>query len=424
MNIKKMFILFVALTVLYFLMQLGFKVSSHGHHVSYNIKTKANKLEVIETYTHHEKNEKDNYYFEIHDDEDTFTFQIFENLKNRNYVIKEIEYLKGEEYSCILPKFKDGKYYTDILCIKDSIIYPYQSIKGLNQEVDEFKESLEEYSEDKYQEDLKETLKKDTITIYRKNMIDDHYVALENYKGLYLINKKDVYKKIELFSSDQYKRELATFIEGKYIVADYNQAHNFNEFYVLDMKTGKSSKFISNNSLSLDAYVMGTIDGKVYIYDRSKKEQYTVNAKNGNLSKIGDTSSGIQVYENFAWKDYSSYDANKEVTTFSPYKINEEKWASYARVDKVGNKKSGYYYFFKKQDNKYLVYQASVQNTDYLTYLFTTTNIQNIIYDDSYIYFINGKDLYYYNKDTFVRKLVTDKELEFNESLKFGIWIS
>lgn len=425
MNIKKMFYLFLSLIVVYLLFQVILKFTSHGHVVNYDLKAEDIKLEIKEVYTRNEKNEENNYYFEIKDKNNTFTFQIFDDLKQRNYVIKEIAYLQGENYTCIYPTFKTKEQLTDILCMKNDIIYPYQTIKGTDEEVDSFKEALKEiYDEGKYQNDLSDTLKKESITIYRKNILSSHFLAVENYKGLYLINTKDIYKKVELLENDQYKKEVTTFYQDKYITADYNQMYTFNEFYVVDIKNGKQSKIISNTSLNLDAYVMGTIDSKVFVYDRSNKEQYSVNLKNNSISKVGNTSSGIQIYENKTWHDFSSYDAYKEKVLFHEYKIKDEKWSQYARVDKIGNQLSGYYYFYEKKNNKYRVYQAPIQNENSKTYLFDTTNLENIVYQEGFIYFMNGTDLCYYNNNTATRTILTNKEFEFNQTLKFGLFIS
>ena len=424
MNIKKMFLLLITLIIVYIIFQLIFQMVSHGHSVEYIVKSDVVKLKVKEVYTRNEKNEEDNYYFEITDSNQTFNFQIFDDLKKRNYVIKEIKYLKEDEYTCIYPIFKTKNQLTDILCMKDNIIYPYQSIKGKNDLIDKFKDSLKEYyEEDKYQNDLSNSLKKDGITIYRNNILDSHYLALETYKGIALFNKKDVYKKVDLFEKDQYKREIADFYENKYITADYNQEYTFNEFYIVDIKTSKQSKIISNKALSLDGYKMGSIEDKMYVYDSSNKEQYAVQLKNNKISKVGNVSSGIKVYENGTWEHYSSYDAYENKKTFHLYKINNSEFKQYERVDKIGNVLSGYYYFYELDDDKYHVYRSSVQNNKILTYLFDTTNIENIIYQDDFIYYIEKNKINYF--DNLSNKTVlSNKELEFNKNIKFGMYIS
>jgi len=416
MNLKKLFSLLITLIIVYVIFQITFKFVSDGHSVEYTIKNGEVKLNVKEVYT---KKEKSNYYFEISDSNTIFNFQIFDNLKERNYVINEIKYLKANEYTCIYPIFKNKESLTDILCMKDSIIYPYQSIKGINNNIDEFKESLKEYySEEKYEDNLSNNLKKDGITIYRNNILDNHFLALENYKGISIINKKDINKKIELFENDQYKKEITGFYKSKYIAADYNQGYTFNKFYVVDIKTLKQDKIISNNTLNLDGYTMSTMEDKMYIYDKSNKEQYTVNLKNKSINKVGNASSGIKVYQNGKWNNYSSYDAYDKKTLFNSYKIKDKKYENYERVDKLDN----YYYLYKKDGDLYHVYRLLLQNEKILTYLFDTTNIENIEYVDNYIYYLNKNEIKYYDNN-YIKTVLLNKELEFNDSLKFGIYI-
>lgn len=419
MDIKKMFILLLCLIVVYFGFQFSFNMVNHGHEVSYIIKSNNTKLEVKEIYTQNRKNEKNNYYLEINDKTNIFTIQLFDDFKKRNYIIKDIKYMKGSNYTCIYPIFKDEKQYTDILCIKDNIIYQANSIN--DKEVEEFKESLEKkYDESLYDNDLSETLKKESLIIYKNNIVKNHYLAIENYKGLYLVNKKENFKKIELFENDKYKKELSYFANGKYISADFNKEYSFNEFYLTDIKNGKYKKIISDNALSLDAYVMGNINNKVYIYDKNEKNQYTVDIKNSSISKVGNTASGIKIYEDSKLKDYSSYDAYNNKKLFNEYTSTD---LDYERVDKIGNILSGNYYVYEKCNDGYIAYEIPVQNTKSKTYLFKTTNIENIVYQKDYIYFINGDTIYYYRKNNGIKSLVTNKELDFNNTLKFGLKI-
>lgn len=416
MNLKKLFSLLITLIIVYVIFQITFKFVSPGHSVEYIIKTEEVKLNVREVY---EKSENNSYYFEISDSKNMINFYIFDDLKERNYVIKEINYFKDDEYTCIYPIFKTKETLTDILCVKDKIIHPYQSIKGQNTNVDKFKESVKEYyDEKKYENDLSNSLRKDGTIIYRNNIIPNHYIALENYKGLSIFNEKDVYKKIELFEKDQYKKEISGYYDNKYIVADYNQEYTFNEFYVVDIKSSKQSKIISNNTISLDGYTMSTMEDKMYVYDKNNKEQYTVNLKNNKINKIGNTSSGIKVYQNNNWETYSSYDAYNKKALFNLYKIVDKKYEEYERVDKL----SEYYYLYKKENDLYKVYKKSIQNEEVLTYLFTTTNIENVCYIDNYIYYIDKDKIKFYDGLS-SKTVLLNKELEFNNSLKFGVYI-
>ena len=86
-----------------------------GHIVNYNI----GNFSIKETYT----SQDNNYYFEIRSDKLNTNFQIKQNYKKSEKVIKKLEYREIDEYKCLLPTFKDGQILTDIMCTKDNIIY-------------------------------------------------------------------------------------------------------------------------------------------------------------------------------------------------------------------------------------------------------------------------------------------------------------
>ena len=89
----------------------------------------------------------------------------------------------------------------------------------------------------------------------------------------------------------------------------------------------------------------------------------------------------------------------------------------YDKVDKVGN----YYYLYKKENDHYKVYRADIQNKKLKTYLFNTTDINNIIYLDDTIYYQNG-NTFYYHTNYGERKVITNTELQFNDDISFGVY--
>jgi hypothetical protein len=423
MNIKQMFILTLTLLVIYIMLSFIFIKKTYGHNVTYSINNNDINLQVKEIFTYRKKNEEDNYYFEITNGNKIFSFTLFDTFNKKEYIIKDIKYFENNSYSCIYPVFKDDEQLTDVLCLKDDIIYPYQTIKGMDDEVDNFVKKLN-YNDNNYIEDKSSTLKKETITIYRNNLLNNHYIAIENYKGLYLINNNEVYKSISLFENDLYKKELSTFYSNIYLVADYNQKHTFNEFFLVDITNGKKSTIISNNSLNLDSYIMGTVLGETYIFDTSDKQEYSISYSSKKISTVGNENSGIKIYKNLNWETESSYKAVQEKITFTETNVNLTGYEEYQRIDKIGNENSGYYYFYKYVDGIYKAYRSSIINPNIKTYLFDTTDIDNIIYVSKYIYYRNNTDILYYSDTTGSKAVISNKEYEYNKSLKFGVYVS
>ena len=73
------------------------------------------------------------------------------------------------------------------------------------------------------------------------------------------------------------------------------------------------------------------------------------------------------------------------------------------------------------QDNTYKIYRADKNNKKLKTYLFDTTDITNITYINDNIYYKNQNTLILYSKNT-SKKLITEKEIEFNNDISFGIY--
>ena len=92
----------------------------------------------------------------------------------------------------------------------------------------------------------------------------------------------------------------------------------------------------------------------------------------------------------------------------------------YSRVDNIGGEKSGYYYLYQNNGNNYDVYRINKQNENYKTYLFTTDDIENIVYDFDSVIYKSDKYIKKYSDLTGNKKIAQYDEVEFNKSLKFN----
>ena len=417
---KKLFNLLIILIILYFGIEISFINLNKGHNLVYKIKKEDKVFNIKEIYTQKKKNEINNYYFEITVDDITFNYQTYNNYKKANYIIKDVDYYDGE-YKCINIKDKEGKSISDVICIKDNIEYFYQVIKNKEKNLDKFIKNLKGYN--KYTDNKKYKINADPVILYTDNLIDNHFLALQNYKGIYLINEKDKVKNITLFKNDVYTNSSSIVSNNYYVSADYDKEYKFHEFNLVNIKNGKKKKIISNDAISLDSYIQGTINKDIYLFDKSNKLQYRINLKNNTVKVSGRVSEGIQIYENNKFKIGSAYDASSNKILFNKYSVKTKfNNKEYSKVDKVGNKLSGYYYLYLKEDNEYKVYRVNIQNKDILTYLFTTNDINNIYYYEDYIYYKEDNYLKYFQNNLGYKTLLRDKEFEFNKSLKFGLY--
>ena len=131
---------------------------------------------------------------------------------------------------------------------------------------------------------------------------------------------------------------------------------------------------------------------------------------------------GIRVYDNGNWL---KIEANEAVENEILFKDNQETTSDevYARIDKIGNVLSGYYYYYQKKGKEYKVYRVNIQNPDFKIYLFSTKQIDDIQYVRDYIYFSEDNEVKYYHDKTGVKTLFKNDEFEFNKSLFYSVFL-
>ena len=69
-----------------------------------------------------------------------------------------------------------------------------------------------------------------------------------------------------------------------------------------------------------------------------------------------------------------------------------------------------------------MVYRSDIKDEEQLTYLFTTTDIDNIIMRNSFIYYLDGESIKKYSDKHGIKKIIEYSELKFNDDLLFGIY--
>ncbi len=399
------------LLVLLFSLKLVIHLFNKGHQVDYSI----GNFSIHETLKVDSLNKTDNYYFVISHENFKLNFQIFKNYNKAEKIISKVKYYDAGEYKCILPIFKGGEILTDIMCVNNGNITYYHDLD--NVKVNNFVSSLkkEGYDKNDFIDTAPTKRLSNTQTLYEKNLVDNHYLAMESYKGIILVN--NTVKTIELFANDVYKKPVSIFTDKYYIVADYDEEYTFKKFYVVNLINGNIQEIRSYNEISFDSVIQGAVDDEVYIFDKDAEVQYKISLKHENVQQVANKD-GIKYY-NGKWTTMTLNEA-LDGKLFDNYYSSEID--GYDRVNKIGQNE-GYYYLYKKEGDKYLVYRADIQNAKMKTYLFTTDDLQSVVYLKDYIYFKNDTTLYYYSSKG-VRKVIENSELEFNGDISFGAYIN
>lgn len=367
-----------------------------GHNINYNI----GNFNIKEIYSSNDNN----YYFKIKSDKLSINFQIKENYNKSEKIIKKLHYKKIDDYKCLFPLFKENRQLTDIMCLKDNIIYYANTLNNKNIQ-NYFKKKG---YKNKYKDKAKQISITNTQSIYKENITKNTYIAIETYKGLKLFNGKET--EVKIFENDVYKKPISIFTDKYYLVADYNAEYTFNKMHLVNIINGEKITIRSYDDISFDSYIMGEVDGKIYMFDKENNKQYEIDLEEKMINHIGNKNN-IKYY-NGKWTTITLSEAKSE-KKFTSFKEIE----GYEKVDKVNN----YYYFYKKDNNTYKIYRADKNNKKLKTYLFDTTDITNITYINDNIYYKNQNTLILYSKNT-SKKLITEKEIEFNNDISFGIY--
>lgn len=400
---KYLFKTLIIFTIIFFALKGLLFLFNTGHDVTYNL----GNFKIKETLDTKDNN---NYYFELTHEKFKINFQINKNYSKDDKVIKKIAYKKIDGYQCILPIFKNNDILTDVMCLKNNEITYANNLNNKN--INNYLKTLDKYGYDlnNYKDNASAIKLSNTQTIYQNNFLENHYIAMESYKGLNLFNGNE--SNIQIFENDVYTKPISFFTDKYYIVADYTQNYTFKIFHVINIVNGKQIDIRSYDDISFDSYIEGAIGTDIYLFDKENNKQYKISIEDESVEEFHDKDH-LQTY-NGKWENMSLSDAING-TLFNNYYTDDIK--GYDKVDKVGN----YYYMYQKENNYYKVYRADIQNKKIKTYLFTTTNLKSIIYLDDTIYYQNG-NTFYYHTNYGERKVIANTELEFNQDISFGVY--
>ena len=401
---KFLFKTLIILIAIYLGLNGLFYIFNDGHEITYNV----GNFNVSETL----KTKDNNYYFELKNGKIKLNFQIFENYHKSSKVITKILHKKIDGYECILPIFKNGEIYTDVMCLKNNTITYAHNLK--NKSIRNYVKTLKKqgYDSQKYRDKGEKTNLSNTLTIYENNLLENNYVAMENYKGLELLSKGA--KTVNIFENDVYTKPISIFTDKYYVVADYTDEYTFQKFYVVNIINGDTKEISSYDEISFDSYIMGAVDGEIYLFDKDAQIEYKINLERETVEQFADKDN-LKTY-NGKWTKITLMEA-LDGTYFDNYHTSKIK--GYTKAVKPNDY---YYYIYNQDGDVYHVYRADVQNPKIKTYLFDTTNLNSIIYQKDVIYYQYQNSYYYYNENG-QRKIIDNTELEFNSDITLGAYV-
>lgn len=413
---KKFLGMLVLLFFFYFLFQVTFIYLEGSHEILYTINVDGSEAEIKENLNAGENGDRDSYSLLININDDEYSILTFNDFHRSSEVIKKIKYIKAEDYSCLFVKYRGDLILHDVICRnKDNTRY-YHTISNPSEELEKFVKSLEDegYKASKW-ENSYSTNDKDEAS-HVDNMVENHYVGLSNNNGFFRINKIDGITNVNVSTSS--KNLLKAFVDDKYIMYEYERP-DILKFFVNNMKDRGMSSFSKEIKISEESYVLGTYKSSVYFYDPKAKIEYDVDYTVDTILEVGNEATGIMYYDNGKFKRVSVNDVDS--IKFGTEYVNDLEDEKYIKIDKRGHN-NGYYYFYKDNGSSYDVYRADIMYKDKLMYLFTTTNIDKIVYLDNHIYYTYKKDILYYNDLTGIKTIVTSLDGVVDDNAILGVY--
>nr|MBP3258558.1 hypothetical protein [Bacilli bacterium] len=413
---RKMLKLLIALVILYFIIQQLFYLFSKGHTVEYIVKSGNTAINVKEILSA-KKESTDGYYIELNFDDKVIPFKVYKKYNKRKHMVTDVDLFYGDAYICAKISIKNKTNETDMKCTRNGVVYYYNAIKGYDAKLDGLV-SASNYDSTKYVND-EFVSTKDNIEYFPNNYIDNQNIALATYKGTYLFGKNVTggARYVQLFEKDQYSKTLETLVDNYYVVANYNDVHEFLGFYAINLATGDKREIKGADAISFNSYIQGSVDGKMYLIDIDNKVQYSVEPKRRGIEFVGNTNTGAQIYTKDGWVTKNMNEVVNSRETFSMEEIVPIDVNGYEKAKMVD---ANLYYLFRKNGSVYNAYIVYAEDNNYTkNYAFTTTDINRINYIGGNVYYIYDDEIRIFTAEGVNKKIVKYNEIKYNTNLNF-----
>lgn len=398
---KKFLKIIIILGLLFLIFQFAINLLIQKHNVNYSILTDNNSFDVNERF------DKNVYYFRIKDKKKMiFNFYASVDYNKQEKIIKNIRYFKSDDLVCILPVYKKGKV-GNLLCNynNEQVSYSYLKQTG-NKSIDNIIDLLKKDGIRSDEWNYSDSLKKmDGIKVYTKNIDDNYIFTTWFYKGIYIIDNKKIDKR-ELLDLDSYENNYSRLV-GKYYVTfntDNVSNYKFYEIITYNVQDGGKKK-IELDNISLNSYINGIYDNKLYFTDLDSKIQYVVDPYKNSISKLNN----YNFYYNGKMRKISKnkfFDSNK---IFS-YDILDKRISK--KYGNVEIKKYNDLLYFKTGDG--VVYEIINNDINNPIKLFQFRDLVDWNVKDGIVSVIDKNTMYSYSNLYGLRPIIVNDELKYN----------
>jgi hypothetical protein len=420
---KKLFGMVVLLFFIYFLYHVTFVYFQGGHDINYELNDGDNKVEINEILRSSNKNDPDNYSISLKINDTEFNIQTFYNFGRSSNIIKNVKYYKDNDYQCIFIKYRNDKILNDIMCVNNNIMISYHNISNISEGLKAFADSMETYGYDEsnWKDDTSKGKTTEDSILYSNNLIENHFIGISAPSGMYRVNTIDQIRYVKLYTNTLNGNEplLKGFVNDKYIVTNYDD-NKLYRYYVVNM-TNSGSALFGASEISANTYTLGSYGTSLYIYDPNTKKEYELDYAAQNLIEVGNEETNILYYNNGRWQ-ITPINSDLVNLKFGNNYSNDYSNNEYEKIIKVCNE-YGYYYLFKKVNGKYIAYRSDITKKESLMYLFTTSSLNNLVFNDDFIYYVSDGSLKYYSDETGNRTVLNNSTILSKANVAIGLYI-
>lgn len=398
---KKLLTIIVALGLFYLGLQFLINLLIVTHDVKYSVLTEDNNYEVSEYYN------KNGYFFNVLDkNRKKFSFYYVNIFNKQEKIIKNIKYYKSDDLICILPIYKRN-IIGNLNCIynNEQVSYSYliqNNNTSINNIIDKMRKSGYDLGNNKSSNVKKN---ENGIFVYYNNIDSDYLYTMWFYKGMYIISRDKTIKK-NLLENDSYENKYSSLVGKYYVTFNTDNKNNFRyyELIVYNIQDGGMKK-IELDGVSLNSYINGVYDNKMYFTDLDSKVQYEVNPYNGTINKLDN----YKFYDNLEFKTIEKKDFFEKEMIFSDNIINKNISDKFGNVEIKVDKDN---YYFKTDDGR--VYEVINNEYDNPVLLFKFNDLVEWKVKDGIISCVSGDTLYSYSNSMGLKPIVSNKELIYN----------
>lgn len=348
-------------------------------------------------------------------DKDTFIFDITETSSRKKKIIKDIKSYKENNLKCIYPIYKN-KFVTDVRCLYDGKQVSYSYLKQINnKDIDKIIEKVKKdgLNNPKWSEKDEKAEWVGTgsrkIKVYQESLIDDYSFLVWRYKGLYVLNSKEM-EVYDFLDNDQYDNVYSYLVSNYYVVAVIDSdSGRIEKIVCFDVEKRETKTIKFKEKTSIKYYFNGVIEDKLYVTDVGSKKQYIIDPKKGK----------IEVLE-AAKEQFISYKNGQKIAVEPNILLEEEVYfglkVELEELNKIYDdivevKEILEYYYFRTEN---AIYRVNKNNLEKAELLFSFDDISEWVVVGKDMLVVVSDKVYFYNDEVGLSLILENSELKYN----------